>query len=785
MTETKTIQVNECKARVLVVENDPRTADLHHKNLLRWGYEPFVAEGFGEDLLEDAQKKARDHACHVALVDMRLMDDYDKNDKSGLDLVPKLKPTLSIIVSGSGNDRATTLEAINKEAIDFIGKEEVFDFIRKEAKLDKLRNAIQKAVYQMFAVETKPEIHIHVDFPQLIMNALAPGKPDQVHEIFCALFPDANQVYVRPIGGEALTPKITTRQRSFVFRVNADNLQPVIVKFASIERIKSESAKYAKHVKYRVRGSFYAQVQQSVLRWQIGAIVYDFIGANQDHFRLFQDYYDSATTAKLKKVIEHLFTATWGTIYRQTRESKTQSLLVAYTEVWGKEWIQRLERYADTIPQISLEIPDELKLLNPIHWLIRRSIRATNDESLLPYLYLAIGHGDMLGDNFFVDQHDQAWTIDYERTGLGPIVQDFVLLEIDILVRLVSTQSDNLLDFWRLSIQLFAKFIPKSRVPSWADNDLKKAYNVIRFLRQKADGLLDYEKERHYLWGLLFNAVFRLTILQEKLAELLKSVSPSHAPNHKDKIDQLRLEQQRALIISVLICYRLDHWNEAWPPKSWKRFMQYGPSSTMNGDSPELMEHIKILFLTANPSDTTRLRIDEEQRTIDQEIRKTELRDRFQLITHHAVRVKDVQELLQRHKPNIVHFSGYGTTDGKIIMNDETENGYAVPPNALSNLFKILKKNIRCVVLNACYSQNQATGIAEQIDAVIGMDSVFDDDSAIKFSASFYLALGYGENIQNAFELGKNAIDLSGSTQSEAFQLITSRSGPIFLHKPS
>ena len=146
MTETKTIQVNECKARVLVVENDPRTADLHHKNLLRWGYEPFVAEGFGEDLLEDAQKKARDHACHVALVDMRLMDDYDKNDKSGLDLVPKLKPTLSIIVSGSGNDRATTLEAINKEAIDFIGKEEVFDFIRKEAKLDKLRNAIQKAV---------------------------------------------------------------------------------------------------------------------------------------------------------------------------------------------------------------------------------------------------------------------------------------------------------------------------------------------------------------------------------------------------------------------------------------------------------------------------------------------------------------------------------------------------------------------------------------------------------------------------------------------------------------
>ncbi len=47
---------------------------------------------------------------------------------------------------------------------------------------------------------------------------------------------------------------------------------------------------------------------------------------------------------------------------------------------------------------------------------------------------------------------------------------------------------------------------------------------------------------------------------------------------------------------------------------------------------------IKILFLGANPSDTTRLRLDKEMREIDDVLRKTEYRDVFELKQHWAIR---------------------------------------------------------------------------------------------------------------------------------------------------
>src|SRR5580765_384081 len=89
-----------CRQRVLVVDNEQTVRDDHVKNLTRWNYEPIVAQGRGEALLRDARAKAAGHRCHVALVDMRLLNHDNRGDTSGLDLIPQIKPTLSIVVSG-------------------------------------------------------------------------------------------------------------------------------------------------------------------------------------------------------------------------------------------------------------------------------------------------------------------------------------------------------------------------------------------------------------------------------------------------------------------------------------------------------------------------------------------------------------------------------------------------------------------------------------------------------------------------------------------------------------
>jgi hypothetical protein len=189
-------------------------------------------------------------------------------------------------------------------------------------------------------------------------------------------------------------------------------------------------------------------------------------------------------------------------------------------------------------------------------------------------------------------------------------------------------------------------------------------------------------------------------------------------------------------------------------------------------------EKIRILFLTANPTDTNRLRLDEESRAIDQSLRRAEFRDRFELEQFQAVRVGDLQECLLRFKPHIVHFSGHGSEEGEIYLQDVTGTSKPVSEKSLGKLFAVLKDNIRCVVLNACYSQKQADAIAEHIDAVVGMSTAIGDQAAISFSAAFYQALAYGRDLQTAFDLGTIQIDLESIPEEDTPQLIAPRVDP-------
>ena len=177
---------------------------------------------------------------------------------------------------------------------------------------------------------------------------------------------------------------------------------------------------------------------------------------------------------------------------------------------------------------------------------------------------------------------------------------------------------------------------------------------------------------------------------------------------------------------------------------------------------PKPERPIRILFLAANPLDTEPLRLEEEMWAIDEALRKSEYRDRFEIRQQWAVRVGDLQEALLRHRPDIVHFSGHGSETNEIVLEDDTGASRVVPQDALARLFSVLRGDIRCVVLNACYSETQAQAIAETIDCVVGMTSAVGDDAAIDFATAFYRALGYGVSVQTAFELGTNQIALAG-----------------------
>ena len=167
----------------------------------------------------------------------------------------------------------------------------------------------------------------------------------------------------------------------------------------------------------------------------------------------------------------------------------------------------------------------------------------------------------------------------------------------------------------------------------------------------------------------------------------------------------------------------------------------------------------KILLLSANPTNTSKLRLDEEVREIEAGLERAKRRDEFEIISKQAVQVDDLYRALLDFEPQIVHFSGHGMGEEGLALKGSSGKMQLVNTEALAKLFKLFPR-VECVLLNACYSEVQAEAIHQHIDYVIGMSQEIADDAAIKFAVGFYDALGAGRTIEDGFAFGCVAIDL-------------------------
>jgi len=169
-----------------------------------------------------------------------------------------------------------------------------------------------------------------------------------------------------------------------------------------------------------------------------------------------------------------------------------------------------------------------------------------------------------------------------------------------------------------------------------------------------------------------------------------------------------------------------------------------------------------ILFLAADPTDASRLRLGEELREIQEKLQLAKLRERFRLHQRMSVRPADISQALLDEQPQIVHFSGHGMATGALCFENQMGETHPIQPDALAALFEQFASQVKCVVLNACYSEIQANAIAEHIDYVVGMNQAIGDKAAIAFAIGFYQALGAGRTIEEAYKLGCVQIRLQG-----------------------
>jgi hypothetical protein len=183
----------------------------------------------------------------------------------------------------------------------------------------------------------------------------------------------------------------------------------------------------------------------------------------------------------------------------------------------------------------------------------------------------------------------------------------------------------------------------------------------------------------------------------------------------------------------------------------------------------DFMRKLKILFLAANPTDTTALRLDKECREVSTSIRLAE-RDLVELASRWAVRTGEVIQALLEEKPHVVHFSGHGESDG-LILEDSQGRSRKVTPAALLSVFRTIPDNLRLAVFNACDSLSLSRAASKVLDAAIGMKRPVGDDAAITFAGALYQGIGFGRTLQESFDLALAALQMAGIPENSTPRL--------------
>ncbi len=104
----------------------------------------------------------------------------------------------------------------------------------------------------------------------------------------------------------------------------------------------------------------------------------------------------------------------------------------------------------------------------------------------------------------------------------------------------------------------------------------------------------------------------------------------------------------------------------------------------------------------------------------------------------------------------VIHFAGHGETTGVLVANKDNTQSIVVSDENWHDLLDLADNvTVQCVMLNACYSADQAQVISRRGIYVVGHQGPVHDQDAIDFAAGFYIALGEGKNYHQAFKAGK------------------------------
>lgn len=109
---------------------------------------------------------------------------------------------------------------------------------------------------------------------------------------------------------------------------------------------------------------------------------------------------------------------------------------------------------------------------------------------------------------------------------------------------------------------------------------------------------------------------------------------------------------------------------------------------------------ITILYFATNPRYTSKLRLDEEVRSLYQRIRLSNNHENLKIATRWAVQPSDIMQAINETNPTIIHFSGHGSNNGELVLEKSDGSAKLDRPEAISQAISTVADHVRLVVFN-------------------------------------------------------------------------------------
>jgi hypothetical protein len=188
--------------------------------------------------------------------------------------------------------------------------------------------------------------------------------------------------------------------------------------------------------------------------------------------------------------------------------------------------------------------------------------------------------------------------------------------------------------------------------------------------------------------------------------------------------------------------------------------------------SMQITPPLRVLVVISDPKNYPALNVAKERNKIQQALTPLEKKQRIKLeLIEHAT-LRKITNSIAKHNCHIIHFIGHGDfnkkrNEGVIIIEDDEGNGLQVSSQRIAAIIEGSRSS-RLIVLNACEggvtsTDNIFSGVAQSVvkkgvPAVLAMQYVITDKSAIVFSETFYNALSRGSPVDTSLSLARLAI---------------------------